>query len=63
MIKTRQMNVYEVFEAIETAKSRKAKIKLLQENDIMPVRDVLQGTFDDRITWKLSTRYTALHSR
>lgn len=53
MIKTRQMNVYEVFEAIETAKSRKAKIKLLQENDIMPVRDVLQGTFDDRITWKL----------
>lgn len=63
MIKTRQMNVYEVFEAIETAKSRKAKIKLLQENDIMPVRDVLQGTFDDRITWKLPPGTPPLHSR
>ena len=49
----RVKDVYEVFEAVASAKNRKAKLKILQENDRMPVRDVLQGTFDSRIQWNL----------
>ena len=49
----RRLDVYEVFEKVVSAKSRKDKIKILQDNNIMPVRDVLQGAFDERIQWNL----------
>lgn len=49
----RRLDVFEVFEKVSAAKSRKDKIKILQDNNIMPVRDVLQGTFDERIQWNL----------
>lgn len=45
--------VYEIFEKVAKAKARKEKIAILQENNIMPVRDVLQGTFDPKIQWNL----------
>ena len=50
------MKKYEVFEILnkfEEAKSRKDKISVLRKYDIMPLRDVLQGTFDDNIVWNL----------
>jgi len=49
----RRLDVYEVFEKVVSAKSRKDKIKILRENNIMPIRDVLQGTVDDRVQWNL----------
>ena len=51
----RVKDVHEVFEAVASAKNRKAKLQVLQENNRMPVRDVLQGTFDSRIQWNLPT--------
>ena len=54
MVETvRIKEVFEVFEAVQAAKGKKAKVKVLQDNNIMPVRDVLQGTFDDRVQWNL----------
>lgn len=54
MVETvRLLDVFEVFSEIEKSKNRKAKIKVLQDNNRMPIRDVLQGTFDDNIQWKL----------
>ena len=55
MVETvRKRDVWEVFTEIETAKTRKKKLETLKkyENE-MHVRDVLQGTFDDRIQWNL----------
>jgi hypothetical protein len=49
----RPKDVFEVFEAVAAAKTRKAKVKILQDNNRMPVRDVLQGTFDPRVQWNL----------
>jgi hypothetical protein len=49
----RRLDVHEIFSKVVSTKSRKDKIKILQDNNIMPVRDVLQGTFDDRIQWNL----------
>jgi hypothetical protein len=51
--RAKPLDVFEIFEKVSKAKSRKDKIQVLRENDIMPVRDVLQGTFDDRIQWNL----------
>ena len=49
----RTLNVYEILDKVSSAKTRKEKIALLQQNDVMPLRDVLQGTFDSRIQWNL----------
>lgn len=46
--------VYELLENVEKAKSRKEKIKLLQKyRQYQAFFDVLVGSFDDRIQWKL----------
>lgn len=47
------LDVWEVFERVSKAKARKDKIAILQQNNIMPVRDVLQGTYDPNIQWNL----------
>lgn len=49
----RTLQVYEILDKVSSTKNRKDKIALLQTNDIMPLRDVLQGTFDSRIQWNL----------
>jgi hypothetical protein len=46
-------DVWEIFELVEKTKSRKDKIEILRQHNIMPVRDVLQGTFDPNIQWNL----------
>jgi hypothetical protein len=45
--------VFEILERVEKAKTRDEKIKILRQFNVMPVRDVLQGTFDDNIQWNL----------
>lgn len=50
-----KLQVYEILDQVAKAKTRKEKIAFLQKNDIMPVRDVLQGTFDPKIQWNLPT--------
>jgi len=57
-----RLQVYEIFDLVSKAKSKKEKIEILQKHNIMPVRDVLQGTFDKKILWNLpegSVPYTA----
>ena len=47
-------DVWEVFDAIGKATSRKAKLEILKENsNRMCIRDILQGTFDPRVKWLL----------
>jgi len=46
--------VFELVEQFEKIKSRKDKITFLQENkDVVALRDICQGTFDERIVWLL----------
>ena len=49
----KKLEVFEILKKFEEEKSRKGKISILRENDIMPLRDVLRGTFDDNIVWNL----------
>lgn len=49
----KKLEVFEIFAKVEEAKTKKEKLSILREYDIMPVRDVLQGTFDPNITWNL----------
>lgn len=49
-----QYDVWEIFEKVEKAKTRKERIEIIQSNDRhWAMRDVLQGAFDDRVQWKL----------
>ena len=45
--------VFEILEEAAKKRSKKDKVNALREYNIMPVRDVLQGTFDDKIQWNL----------
>ena len=48
------LQVYEVLEKVAKQRSKADKIKVLREHGtMMALRDVLQGTFDDRIEWNL----------
>lgn len=47
------LHVYEVFELVEKAKTKKEKISVLQKNGIWPVKDILKGTYDETIQWNL----------
>ena len=49
----KRKEVYQILELVESAKSRQDKIKVLRDNNIMALRDVLQGTFDPAIQFKL----------
>lgn len=55
MVETvRKRDVWEVFTEVQNAKTRKKKVETLQRyEDEMHIRDVLQGTFDERIEWNL----------
>ena len=48
--------VFEIFEDFEKAEGRVAKIAVLQSHkDLWALKDILKGTFDDRISWLLPT--------
>lgn len=53
MALTHKLQVFEILEKATKAKTREERIKVLQDNQIMPVLDILRGTFDDTIQWNL----------
>lgn len=50
---TNKQQIFEIFEKFEKATTKKDKIEVLRSNVIMPLLDVLKGTFDDAIQWNL----------
>lgn len=49
----RTLDVYEVFELFEKAKTRKDKIEVLKANETWALKDVLKGALDPKIEWLL----------
>ena len=49
----RTLDVYEVLELFEKAKSRKEKIDVLKKHESWALKDVLKGTLDPKIEWLL----------
>jgi hypothetical protein len=48
------LQVYEILEKAAKQRAKKDKIAVLQEyKDLMPLRDVLRGSFDKTIQWNL----------
>ena len=52
-VNSTRLHVHEIFDLLSKANSKKKKVEVLKAHNIMPVRDILQGTFDDRIQWNL----------
>ena len=52
-VAARKLEVFEILEKVENAKTKQDKIAVLQANDVMPLLDVLRGTFDETIEWNL----------
>lgn len=50
---THKKQVFEILDTAVKAKNRDERIKVLQENNIMPILDILRGTFDEAIQWNL----------
>jgi hypothetical protein len=48
-----RLQVYEILDQVSKKRAKKDKIQVLQENEMMALRDVLRGTFDDIIQWNL----------
>lgn len=54
MAYTNHRQVYEILEEVSKKKTKKEKIEILKKNEnLMALRDVLQGTFDERIQWNI----------
>ena len=54
MANTVVKQIWEIFEEVGNAKTRKTKLNILKKyEELMPLRDVLQGTFDPNIQWNL----------
>jgi hypothetical protein len=47
--------IYEILFEIGSKKNKSDKINLLKNNESWALKDVLKGTFDDRIKWLLPT--------
>lgn len=45
--------VYEIFELVANAKTKKDKIKILQQNNTWPVKDILRCIYDESIQFLL----------
>ena len=52
-VSIKRMEVFEILERFEKAKNKQERVKVLKENEIMPLLDVLRGTFDEAIQWNL----------
>jgi len=50
-----RLEIHEVVEKLAKARSKKAKVEILRENDSGALRDLCRGVFDDRIVWLLPT--------
>lgn len=50
---TRQLDVHEVFEKFEKAKTRAEKIQVLKQNETWALKDVIKGALDPKIEWLL----------
>ena len=47
--------VYEVLEKAGKARKKSEKIEILQKNASWALKDILRGTFDEKIIWNLPT--------
>lgn len=45
--------VFEVLQEVAKQKLKEEKIRILKENESWALKDVLRGTFDDRVVWNL----------
>ncbi len=45
--------VWEVIEAVQKAKSKDDKIRILKQNETWALKDILKGTMDSKIQWLL----------
>lgn len=45
--------VFEVINEAKSAKSKKEKLEILKKNESWALKDILRGTLDPRIRWKL----------
>lgn len=52
-VSAKRLEVFEIFDKVANAKTKKERIDILKQNAIMPVKDVLRGTFDNSIVWNL----------
>lgn len=50
-----RLYLFEIFEKVEAASTRKDKVAVLQQNNCLAVRDVLKGAFDDSIQFLIPT--------
>lgn len=50
---TRQLDVYEVFDKFEKAKTREEKIQVLKQNETWALKDIIKGAMDPKIEWLL----------
>lgn len=53
MIKRKPQEVYEIFELVQAASTEEERIKILQDNNCLAIRDVLRAAFDDTIVFTL----------
>ena len=53
MMTLKKKQVFQIIQDVAKQKTKAKKIEVLRANDIMPLRDVLQGTFDEAIQWNL----------
>jgi len=49
----RTLDVYEVFELFEKAKTRAEKIEVLKKHESWALKDILKGALDPKIEWLL----------
>lgn len=53
MAENRTKLVYEVMELVDKASTKQEKINILKNHDNMALRNILIGTFNDKIEWNL----------
>jgi len=47
------LQVYEIFDNVEKQKTKAEKVKVLKNNDIWPIKDILRAIYDDAIQFLL----------
>ena len=45
--------IWEVIEAVQKAKKKDDKIRILKENESWALKDILRGTMDSKVQWNL----------
>ena len=47
--------IHEVLKAVGATRKKAEKLKILRDNESMALKDVLRGTFDERVQWRVPT--------